>query len=108
MYMYLRMYLVAADDVDDDEHVGGGDEPSRLLEGDEDVVVDGVAEDVVADEGDGEVRSRWRRRGRRRRRRATWASWTVSPASTGSWPGSPAPRCAPRTRTPRRPARSGS
>jgi hypothetical protein len=50
-----RLYLVAADDVDDDEDVGHGDEPAGLLEGDEDVVVDGVAEDVVADEGDGEV-----------------------------------------------------
>ena len=41
--------------MDDDEDVGHGDEPAWLLEGDEDVVVDGVAEDVVADEGDGEV-----------------------------------------------------
>jgi hypothetical protein len=48
-------HLVAADDVHDDEDVGGGDEPAWLLEGDEDVVVDGVAEDVVADERHGEV-----------------------------------------------------
>jgi len=41
--------------VDHDEDVGHGDEPAWLLKCDEDVVVDGVAEDVVADERDGEV-----------------------------------------------------
>lgn len=48
-------YLVASDDVDEDEYVGGGDEPAGLLEGDEDVVLHGVAEDVEADQRHGEV-----------------------------------------------------
>ena len=48
-------YLVATDDVDDDEHVGHGNEPSGLAEGHEDVVFNGVSKDVVADECDREV-----------------------------------------------------
>ena len=49
------VHLVAADDVDDDHHVGGGDEPARPVEGDEDVLVDVFAEGPVADERDGQV-----------------------------------------------------
>lgn len=41
--------LVAADDVNDDEEVSYNDEPYGAVEGDEDVVLDGVAEYPVAD-----------------------------------------------------------
>jgi hypothetical protein len=49
------IHLVAANDVDDDHHVGGGDEPPWPVQGDEDVLIDAVAEGLVADERDGEV-----------------------------------------------------
>jgi hypothetical protein len=51
-------YLVAANDVDDDHHVGERDEPPGPAERDEDVVLDAVAERPVADERDGEVAER--------------------------------------------------
>ena len=41
--------------MDDDHHVGCGDEPPRPVQGDEDVLIDVVAEGPVADERDGEV-----------------------------------------------------
>jgi len=44
--------------MDDDHEVGGGDEPPRLVEGDEHVGVHGAAEGVVPAEGDGEVAER--------------------------------------------------
>ena len=90
--------------MDDDEDVGHGDEPAWLLECDEDAVVDGVAKDVVAYERHGEVADGDDDVGRP----ATWASWTACRAWTGWWLGCPAPRCGPRTRTLRPPARSGS
>jgi len=52
------VHLVAADDVDDDHEVGGGDEPPRLVEGDEHVGLHGVPEGVVPGEGDAEVAER--------------------------------------------------
>ena len=52
-------YLVAAHEMDDDHHVGHGDQPSRLPQCYEDVVVDGVAECPVANERDGEVTERY-------------------------------------------------
>lgn len=51
----IRVYLVASDDMDEDKEVGGGYEPAGLLEGDQDVVLYGAAEDVEPDDGDGEV-----------------------------------------------------
>ena len=47
--------MVASDDMDEDEEVSGGDEPRGSLEGDENVVIDRVSENVVPDKGDGEV-----------------------------------------------------
>ena len=48
-------YLIASDDMDDDHHVGRGDEPGRPLQRDEDVVADVAPEGPVSEERDGEV-----------------------------------------------------
>ena len=49
------MYLVAPDNMDHDHHVGEGDEPLWIVEGDEDVVIHFVAESPIADECNREV-----------------------------------------------------
>ena len=45
-----NMYLVAANDMDDDHHVGEGDEPLGPGERDEDVAVNSFAKGPVTDE----------------------------------------------------------
>lgn len=48
-------YLVASNNVDDNHDVGSSNEPSGLVQSDEDVVVNGVAEHVVSRNGDGKI-----------------------------------------------------
>jgi len=52
------MYLVTANDMDDDKHVGEGNEPLRLGERHEDVLIDTTAKGPVPNECDGEVADR--------------------------------------------------
>jgi hypothetical protein len=46
----MYTYLVAANDMNDDHHVGEGDEPLGFPEADEDVVINLVAKRPVSDE----------------------------------------------------------
>ena len=54
----MFVYLVTTKEMDDDHHVGDGDEPPWFLEGDEDVVMDFFAERPVPDERGREVARR--------------------------------------------------
>jgi len=47
--------LVASYDMDDDKHVSSYYEPSGFVEGDEDVVFNGIAKDPIANESNREV-----------------------------------------------------
>lgn len=48
-------YLIATDDVDNNKEVSNGNEPPRLLQGYEDIVLNFVSKNQVTNEGNGEV-----------------------------------------------------
>jgi len=50
-----NIYLIASNDMDNDEHVSHGDKPSRLLKRQKNVIGNLVAKNPVSDQGDGEV-----------------------------------------------------
>lgn len=46
----MEEYLIASNDMDNHEHVSHSNKPDRLLQSDEDVVINAVSKDIIAEE----------------------------------------------------------
>lgn len=50
-----RTNLITSNNMNNHKHVGCYDEPCRLLQGDQDVVLDFIAKSIISDEGHREI-----------------------------------------------------